>query len=151
MNRRILLIFIFAILYFSCSSLDAQKNICIRNENGKTLEIKIEGESFYHIYINSVTISEVTEKLVINNDNTIILSETEYSSYGSGMASYSSSENIISFRDGKCINNTNIVFENYLIRLPVIDIPKHKLVVGGNEFYLLDYFMPGELIAISMK
>ncbi|CDQ38193.1 MULTISPECIES: DUF1850 domain-containing protein [Virgibacillus] len=113
-----------------------------------------KGEHFQLIFKHSIHLTDVVEKYVVNDDQTIKQTEIVYEEFGIGMPSNAHGNEKFTYENGKYhIKNLSNVFPKINLRNGKT-VSKNRLVWGENadkEIYLNKYFNPGAWFTLKIE
>ena len=110
-------------------------------------EFFLPDKTFTLGYIHSVLLTPAQELFRVDKDNTLMLYETIYESFGVGLP-YSQEEGEFDIVDGKFILKIHRSMDS--IKLRVSQIPKHWLSIGDDRYELIQLIeKPDDLIEIQ--
>lgn len=87
-------------------------------------------------YIHSVLLTPAEEYFTITDENKLLLQETVYESFGVGLPYEQEEDEDFEIKDGKFYLYLNKEFDE--INMVISPIPKHRIIVGGEEYSLYD-------------
>ena len=115
-------------------------------EGQKKNEFTLPGNTFTLGYIHSVLLTPVEELFRVEQDNTLMLYETIYESFGVGLP-YSEEDGEFEIKDGKFIMKIQRPMDS--IKLRVSPIPKHWLSIGAIRYEFIQLVAtPDNLVEI---
>ena len=122
--------------------------IIVKTESGTCLTVPTRiGDTFSLRYTHSVHKTPVWENFVITGVDGLILTSTEYRSYGVGMPSLPSEGVFTQLDDRFILTNLNRSFSQIPIRVgPEAQL---SLVHHGQEYPLYEWFEPGTLVVVG--
>ncbi|NSW92635.1 MAG: DUF1850 domain-containing protein [Firmicutes bacterium] len=142
----ITLIILFVIVLISCS-IGKEKVLVLKDvEEGSEYRIAVPDRVFALSFIHSVHHTPVHEVIYIQDDNTLVLKETRYSSLGVGMP-FDYENGTLENIDGEFVLKFEREFET--INLRVSPIPQHMITVGEETYPLLKFTKPEGLLEIK--
>ena len=150
MNKRIFItVIIFSILI--CTALYwwlTPLNIIVKTKSGTFLTLPTKpGDTFSLRFIHSVHKTPVWENFAVTGADGLILTSTEYQSYGVGMPSLPTEGVFTQLDDRFILTNLNRSFSQIPVR--VGPEAKLSLVHHGQEYPIYEWFDPGTLVVIG--
>lgn len=115
-------------------------------DTGKKSKLWAPSGRFALFFIHSVQKTPVYEFFHIQEDNTLTLVETRFSSFGVGLP-YTREDGKLSIKEDTMQLTLNRSFDK--IPLRVSPIPEHKIIIDGNHYPLLNFTNPENLIEIT--
>lgn len=125
-------------------------SIVVKTESGTCLTLPVKpGETFSLRFIHSVHKTPVWENFIVKDTDTLLLTSTEYQSYGVGMPSLPSEGVFTQLGDRFSLSNLNRQFRQIPVRVgPEAQL---TLVYHEQEYPVYEYFAPGTLVTIGAE
>ncbi len=129
-----------------CCNIAREKVLVLEDVENKTRRILIVPDRTFRLsFIHSVLLTPVDEVYSVDESNRLILERVLYESFGVGMP-YSKDNGEFLTENGKFVLVQNRKLNSILIR--VSPIPRHSLSIGGEDYPLLSFVEPNNLIKI---
>lgn len=113
-----------------------------------------EGEEFQLIFKHSIHLKDVTEKYVVNKQQSIRQTEIIFEEFGIGMPANAQDGEEFSYENGKYhIKNLNNQFQQIKLRNGKV-VSENRLVWGEhaeNQIYLNEFFKPGDWFTLKIE
>lgn len=119
--------------------------LILKNKKNSSGFFLLPGEVFVYKYIHSVEKTPVYEKFSITWSGNLILSSTEFSSYGAGLPL--ETRHFSSAKECFAITNLHILFPE--LRIRVSRTPGQTLTINNNKFSLQALAEPGQIIYLQ--
>ncbi|MBP2627791.1 MAG: hypothetical protein H6Q68_2502 [Firmicutes bacterium] len=122
--------------------------IIVKTESGTCLTLPTRlGDTFSLRFTHSVHKTPVWENFVVTGVDGLMLTSTEYRSYGVGMPSLPSEGVFTQLNDRFILTNLNRPFSQIPVRVgPEAQL---SLVHHGQEYPVYEWFEPGTLVVVS--
>lgn len=150
-NKKVIIV-IFVIILLAIISryqIVNQKILVIHDvDANRKSEICTPSNKFTLFFIHSVQKTPVYEFFKIQDNNTLSLVKTEFSSFGIGLP-YTDEGGELKIKNDRIELKFERDFEKIPIR--VSPIPEHAIIIDGKKYPLLDFANPENLIEIYAK
>lgn len=150
-NKKVIIsiIVIILLVLFSRYKIVNQKILVIHDvDANRKSEICTNSNEFTLFFIHSVQKTPVYEFFKIQNDNTLSLVKTEFSSFGIGLP-YTDEGGEFKIKNDRFELKFKREFEKIPIRIS--PIPEHAIIIDEKKYPLLDFANPENLIEIYAK
>lgn len=147
LRKKIFIVFFVLMVLLSIKIVTHGKVLIVEDLDGQAKnEFFLPDKTFTLGYIHSVELTPAEELFRVGQDNTLMLYETIYESYGVGLP-FLKEEGELDIKDGKFILKTQRPMDS--IKLRVSPIPKHWLSIGDERFELIQLIeKPEDLVEI---
>jgi hypothetical protein len=147
LGKKIFIVLVVLMVLLSIKIVTHGKVLIVEDLEGQVKnEFYLPGNTFTLGYIHSVELTPAEELFKVGKDNTLMLYETIYESFGVGLP-FSKEEGQLDIKDGKLILKVQRPMDS--IKLRVSPIPKHWLSIGDERYELIQLIdKPDDLVKI---